>query len=135
MAFVCIKSFIGCVFIGSSESEPTSVHQLIADTHRMPSHIQEENRVRFSDWTPCHESYLSAARSRVKARQTRIAVKAKQTRISSLLASQSPHVGYVCSTPQIFIMTDLRMTDTTEIRRLVRSSEKESKSSVQVLKI
>ena len=49
----------------------------------------------------------SAARSRVKARQKRI---------SSLLESQDPHVGYVCSTPQMFIMTDLRRTDTTESR-------------------
>ena len=39
VAFVCLKSYIGCVFVGSSESEPTSVHQLIADTRRMPSHI------------------------------------------------------------------------------------------------
>ena len=76
-----------------------------------------ETRIRFSDWTPCHESCPSAARSRVKARQTRTSIKAKQTRISSLLASQGPHVGYVCSTPQIFIMTDLRRSDTTEIRR------------------
>ena len=29
--------YIGCVFIGSSESEPTIVHQLRADTHHMPS--------------------------------------------------------------------------------------------------
>ena len=65
----------------------------------------------------CHESCPSAARSKVKARQTRISIKAKQTRISSLLAWQGPHVGYVCSTPQIFIMTDLRRTDTTEFRR------------------
>ena len=34
VAFVCLKSFfLGCVFMGSSESEPTSVRQLGADTH------------------------------------------------------------------------------------------------------
>ena len=33
--------YIGCVFIGSSESEPTSVHQLRADTRHMSSHAQE----------------------------------------------------------------------------------------------
>ena len=63
-----------------------------------------------------HESCPSAARFRVKARQTRISIKARQTSISRLLASQGPHVGYVCSTPQIFMMTDLRRTDTTEFR-------------------
>ena len=55
----------------------------------------------------CCESCPSAARSRVMARQTRV---------STLLASQGPHLGYVCRTPQIFIMTDLRRTDTTESR-------------------
>ena len=42
---------------------------------------------------------------------------AEQTRVSSLLASQGPHKAYICSTPQVFIMTDLRRTDTTEFRR------------------
>ena len=86
-------------------------------------------RVRFSDWTPCYESCPSAARSRVKARQTRISIKARQTRISSLLlASQGPHVGYVCSTPQIFITTDIRRTDTTEFsgRLYVRRGKRAS---------
>ena len=78
---------------------------------------ERETRVRFSDWTPCHESCPSAVRSKVRARQTRVSIKAKQTRISSLLASQGPHVGYVCNTPQIIMMTDLRRTDTTEFRR------------------
>ena len=32
---------------------------------------------------------------------------AKQTRVSSLLASQRLHIGYICSTPQVFVMTDL----------------------------
>ena len=84
-----------------------------------------ETRVRLSDWIPCHESGSSAATSRVKARQTKISIKARQTKISikasqtricSLLASQGPHVGYVRSTPQMFIMTDLQRTDTTEFR-------------------
>ena len=67
------------------------VHVLIGYniyTHNI-GRVHSETRVRFSDWTPCHESCPSAARSRVKARQTRI---------SSLIASQDPHVGYVCGT-------------------------------------
>ena len=75
------------------------------------------DRLRFSDWTPCHESCPSPARSRVKVRQTRISIKARHMRISSLLALQGPQVGYVCSTSQIFRMTDLRRTDSTEFRR------------------
>ena len=71
-------------------------------------------------WNIRHESSPSAVRSRVRARQTGISIKAKQTRISSLLASQGPLLGYVCNTPQIFIMTDLRKTDTTEFRRRLR---------------
>ena len=42
---------------------------------------------------------------------------AKTTRVSSLLASQGPHTGYICSPPQVFIMTDLRRSDITDIRR------------------
>ena len=56
----------------------------------------------------CHESSHSAARSRVKERQTRI---------SSLPVSQGHLVGYVCSTSQSCIMTDLRKTDSTEFTR------------------
>ena len=41
VAFVCLKEYIyiGCVLIGSSESESTSVHQLRVDTRHVPSHI------------------------------------------------------------------------------------------------
>ena len=52
-----------------------------------------------------------------------------------LLASQGPHIGYICSTPQVFIMTDLRRTDTTEFRRRLCVPRRESKSLVQVLKM
>ena len=41
----------------------------------------------------------------------------KEDEVSSLLASQGPHKGYICSLPQVLIMTDLRRSDTTEFRR------------------
>ena len=68
----------------------------------------------------CHESCPSAARSRVKARQTKI----------SSLRAQGPHVGYVCSMPQIFITTDLRRADTTESRGRVYVLRGKSASSL-----
>ena len=39
-----------------------------------------------------------AVRSEVRVRKARIFM-VKQTRVSSLLASQGPHIGYICSTP------------------------------------
>ena len=60
---------------------------------------------------------------------------AKQTSVSSLPASQGPHIGYICSTPQVFIVPDLRRTDKTEFRRRLCVPRRESKPLVQVLKM
>ena len=65
----------------------------------------------------CHESEpKNWSLSGIRVRHARIFM-AKKTRVRSLLASQGLHIGYMCSTPQVFTMTDLRRSDTTEFRR------------------
>ena len=84
-------------------------------------------QARISDGHHVTNRNLPGSLSGVRVRHARIFM-AKQTRVSSLLAPHGPHIGHICSTPPKDRCHRVH-------KGLVRCSEKESKSPVQVLKM